>query len=324
MPNANEPSWLSSIYRFLRSVKLAVVLLLLITAASILATLVPQGNDLAFYQMTYGPKVAWLITGLNFDKFFSSFLFLLPAGLFVLNLGVCMVDRFVGRIRRKAKKRFGPDILHIGLLILFVGGVITFAGRQEGYLTMTEGDTAEIPGGYTMSLVAFEFLTYENGVPKDWISTVNVTKDGEMVIEEFAIEVNRPLKIGNVKLYQSSYSSDSTLAVTDIDGTRYEAEVNSIIPGDESSFIFRGIQMTAEGADVAVFDTWVDHEITGRVRLGLNENLGDYTITGIFSDMSTGLQAVIDPGYTVVFIALFIILLGLSLTYIQKIGDNKL
>ncbi len=324
MSSEREPDRLKSIYGFLRSVKLAVVLLLFITATSILATLVPQGRDAVFYQAAYGTGVSRLITGLNFDTFFRSSLFLFPAALFVLNLGVCMVDRFVGRIKRKAKKRFGPDILHTGLLILFVGGVITFAGRKEGNLSMSEGDTAELPGGYTLSLLSFEFLTYENGVPKDWISTVSVTKDGKMVIEEFEIEVNRPLKIGNVKLYQSSYSSDTTLTITDTAGTRYKAEVNSIIPAQKGAFIFRGIELNQDSVEVAVFDTWVDHVITGTVRLGLNEKLGDYTITGMFSDMSTGLQAVIDPGYTVVFIALFIVLLGLCLTYVQKIGDNRL
>ena len=328
MPDSSEPGWLASIYKFLRSVKLAVVLLLLITATSILATLVPQGSDLAFYQAAYGPRIAWLITGLSFDTFFTSFLFILPAVLFVLNLSVCTVDRFMGRIRRKAKKRLGSDILHVGLLVLFIGGVISFAGREEGYLSMTEGDTAQIPGGYTMTLLSFEFLTYASGAPKDWISTVSVTKDGEIVIDEFGIEVNRPLKIGNVKLYQSSYTADSSLIVTDLAGVQYEAEVNSIIPGEEQAYIFRGIEYAGpgEGAgeEVGVFDTWVDHQITDRVRFGINEKLGDYTITGISSEMSTGLQAVIDPGYTVVFISLFLLMLGLALTYIQKIGDNKL
>ena len=324
MPHLGEPGWLVSIYKFLRSVKLAVVLLLLITATSILATLVPQGKEPDFYQAAYSARVAWLILGLNFDRFFTSFVFLLPAALFVLNLSVCMVDRFVGRVRRKAKKRFGPDILHLGLLILFIGGVISFAGRQEDYLWLSEDDTAEVPGGYTVRLLSFEYLTYENGVPKDWISTVSVVKGGETIIEEFEIEVNNPLKIGNVKLYQSSYTAESTLFVTDTAGTLYKAEGDSIIPGDQHAFIFRAIENLEDGQEIGIFDTWVDHQITGRVRLGPGEKIGDYTITALSSTMSTGLQEVIDPGYSVVFVSLFIILLGLGLTYIQKIGDNKL
>ena len=45
MSKEGDTGWLTSVYRFLRSVKLAVVLLLLLTGASILATLVPQGKD---------------------------------------------------------------------------------------------------------------------------------------------------------------------------------------------------------------------------------------------------------------------------------------
>ena len=323
MPDDGDRGWLTSIYRFLRSVKLAVVLLLLLTGASILSTLVPQGNAPEFYQAAYGKTAAWLILGLSFDRFFKSFLFLLPAGLFILNLGVCSVDRFVGRVRRKAKKRFGPDILHIGLIVLAVGGVFSFTGRQEGFYTLSEGNSATIPGGYTLSLLSFEFLTYENGVPKDWISTVNVTKDGETVVDEFEIEVNRPLKVGRVKLYQSSYSADSKIMVTDVAGTHYEVEVNTLIPNGNGALIFRGVEFAPGEEKIGVFDTWMDHKITGTVLIGLNEKVGDYEIIGIYSDMYTGLQAVIDPGYTIVFIALFAILIGLGLTYIQKIGDNK-
>jgi cytochrome c biogenesis protein ResB len=190
---------------------------------------------------------------------------------------------------------------------------------------MSEGDTATIPGGYTMSLLSFEFLTYENGVPKDWISTVSVTKDGTTVVEEFAIEVNRPLKVGNVKLYQSSYSAENFVTLTDMAGSRYEVrtETNRIIPAEKGAYIFRGVESVPGNAKMGVFDTWFDDEITGRLRLGLDEKLGAYTISGIFSDMSTGLQMVIDPGYTVVFIALFVIMIGLGMTYIQKIGDNQ-
>lgn len=318
-----NPGALRSIYRFFRSVKVAVALLLIITSLSILATLIPQGKDTAYYQAAYGTAVAWLITELHFDRFFRSFLFLMPSALFLVSLAVCAIDRFAGRIRRKMKNRFGPDILHIGLLILVVGGVVTFSVRKEGFVTLSQGDTVSIPGGYSVSLLSFEFLTYENGMPKDWISTVSVSKDGRIEIEEFQIEVNRPLKIGNMKLYQSSYFIESTLSIRDAGGALYEIEADSVIPAEAGAFIFRGIESTSEKNTVAVLDTWLDHEITGTVRLAPGEGLAGYTIAGMDQGFSTGIQAVIDPGYKIVFVALFVVLIGLSVTYIQKIGDNR-
>jgi hypothetical protein len=325
MPNIDKPGEvgvLTSIFRFFRSIKTAVTLLLIITALSILATLVPQGRDAAYYQSAYGTGPAKGIIGLNFDTFFSSFLFIFPTFLFCINLGVCTVDRFVGRLRRKMKKRFGPDILHAGLLILVVGGIITFSGRREGVTSLLEGETASFPGGYTVTLTSFEFLTYADGVPKDWISTVRVAKDGDTVIETFDIEVNRPLKIGNVKLYQSSYFVEDSLTVRDAAGTDYHVKKDSLIPAGDEALIFRGMESPAGSNKVAILDAWKDHEITGTVRMEIGDSIGKFTITEIHNRMATGLRAVIDPGYRIVFVALLIVITGLGLTYIQKIGDT--
>lgn len=316
-----ESGVLISIFRFFRSIKTAVTLLLIITALSILATLVPQGRDTAYYQAAYGAFPAKVIIGLNFNTFFSSFLFIFPAALFCVNLGVCTLDRFVGRLRRKMKKRFGPDILHAGLLILVVGGIITFSGRQEGFVSLSEGETASFPGGYTISLTSFEYLTYADGAPKDWISTVQVEKDGDTVIEAFGIEVNKPLKIGTVKLYQSSYFLEAFLVVRDADGNDYDIRKDSIIPLEDGALIFRGIESPARGNNVVILDTWKDHRITGTIRMAIGDSIGEYTINKIHNKMSTGLRAVIDPGYRIILISLLVIIAGLGLTYIQKIGD---
>ncbi len=320
---SHQPGAFTAIFRFFRSIRTAITLLLIITALSVLATLIPQGRDAAYYQEAYGAGVATLITGLNLHTFFSSFLFVFPSSLFFINLAVCTFDRFAGRIRRKMKKRFGPDILHVGLLILVIGGIVTFSGRREGFVTLFEGEAASFPGGYTVTLTSFEFLTYDDGAPKDWISTVEVAQDGETTIEAFQIEVNKPLKIGNVKLYQSSYASEDILTIYDGDGTSYNVEKDSIIPVGNGAFIFREIESdpAGPGGPVAVLDTWVDHEITGTVRMGTGEALGEYTIAEISRKMATGLQAVIDPGYRIVFAALLVVVVGLCLTYIQKIGD---
>jgi len=128
-----------ALYRFFRSVRLAVVLLLVLTLLSLLSTFVPQGRPDQFYTARYSPFVSGLITGSGMGRFFSSILFLAPVFLFTVNLGVCAVDRFVKRTRAGAKKRYGPDFLHVGLLILIAGGIVTSFARQEKVVWMAEG-----------------------------------------------------------------------------------------------------------------------------------------------------------------------------------------
>ena len=116
---------LRTLYLFFQSIKLVVVLLIIIAVLAAMSTIVPQGEDVQYYVNTYSPFIARLITGLDFHHLFRSILFLLPVGLFFINLTVCTVHRILKRIQQGAAKRFGPDLIHVGILILMVAGIET-------------------------------------------------------------------------------------------------------------------------------------------------------------------------------------------------------
>jgi cytochrome c biogenesis protein ResB len=138
---------LVKVYQFLKSPKLTFNLLIALVALYILSTFIPQGRDLAFYYRSFAPALAWLIKGLDLHRFYTSWLMIIPLVFFLLNLSVCTAGRIVGHFRpgnrseggagdRSAgsggRRRFGPDIIHIGLLVLVVGGLMRSAGRREG------------------------------------------------------------------------------------------------------------------------------------------------------------------------------------------------
>ena len=168
---------MKGLYKFLKSIKLAIVLISYITITSIIATLIPQGKEAAFYAQKYGVFLSWLIQSIGFDNFFKAFLFILPSTLFFLNLGVCAVDRLVKEFRGKMKKRFGPDIIHVGLLLLIVGSMFTFLLREEGFMYMGVGEIIKLQKKYQLYLEDYKFLIYPDGRPKDWISTLSVSDD---------------------------------------------------------------------------------------------------------------------------------------------------
>lgn len=315
-----------SIYNFFKSIKLAIVLILFIIITSSLATLIPQDKDIDFYINVFGRFLAWIIVTSDFDNFFRSVIFIVPVTFFFINLSTCTFHRFNTRLMKNSKKRFGPDILHIGLLVMIIGGVITFFGREEGFANLEVGDDIKLPGGYTMTLTDFEFLKYEDGTPKDWISTVKVQKGDKVIHESFPIEVNLPLKVGNVKLYQSSYNINSFIMVTDPDGTGYRLSLGQMIPVGDDGYILRDVvpHKTDSSRSVAHFDFWQNHEITDHFDYRISDTIDIYRISSMDRKMSTGLQMVRDPGYYPILIGLLLLTLGLFITYIQKIGDNKL
>jgi hypothetical protein len=314
-----ERSALTALYNFFRSIRLAVVLILIIAVLSILSTLIPQGNDAAFYFHRYGAFWAQVVLRLEFDNLFRSILFLVPAGLFFINLSVCTADRLLGRQRRGARRRHGPDLIHIGLLVLIVGAMFSVFGRREGVVYMGEGDQIRLAGEYTVRLLEYRYEEYENGRPKDWISTVEVHKDGELAIASFPIEVNRPLKVGGIRVYQSSFAREDRAFLEDETGHVSPIGNGQGFELDGAMVIFRG----NEGQE-AVFERWEEHTRTAIYRIAVGQSIGQYTLRELGSRDVTGLKAVKDPGFIPVVVALIVLSAGLALTLIQKRKDREI
>jgi cytochrome c biogenesis protein len=321
--------------------KLAIVLILYLAITSAVSTLIPQNDELSFYYSNYSPVIARIIETTNFYRFFRSILFLFPIVVFFLSLLTCAVDRLVRRLRSKARKRFGPDMVHIGLLILLFAGITGIYGRSESMIWLSEGESAQLPNGYELYLESFTFLKYEDGRPKDWLSHVNVLGSGK-VVKSHTIEVNKPLKIDGLNVFQNSYTQDFTADVRDLNG-----ETVTIRPGDyyvagESIVVFRGIEVDPETEEAvklngqcpesgrAVFEELsgqaegASHTVTAVHRVGVNEQIDWFTIEKLCVNNATGLQVVEDPSVASLIVSLILIGSGMSLTFIQKMGDKKI
>jgi cytochrome c biogenesis protein len=311
-----------ALYRFFKSTRLAIVLILLITLLSLLSTLVPQGRDDAFYKEKYAPALYDLITILDFNRFFKSVLFILPVAMFTLSLGACTVDRLVRQSRSKAKKRFGPDIVHIALLVLIAGGLVTALGRQEKDISMSQGEDAAVSSHYSIKLMSFEFLKYENGSPKAWISTVDVYRDGALESSAFPIRVNHPLRLKGVSVYQTTYDNQATFRLRDTTGAEVTARIGQGFQY-EGSFWYLADVIEDGGARKALFQQYKNNDLVGMKKVALNESLGPYTLLGIDQRMTTGLRAVTDPGFATVLVAVIFLALGLALTFLQKRTEER-
>jgi cytochrome c biogenesis protein ResB len=310
---------LSALYRFFRSIRLAVTLILILAALSILSTLIPQGKDAAFYFHTYGPFWAQVIMTLDLHDLFRSLLFLIPVGLFFVNLSVCGIDRLVSRERRRARRRHGPDLIHIGLLLLIIAAMFSVFGRVESLVYMGEGDEIRLKGQYQIRLVDYEYEQYEDGRPKDWISTVEVRRNGELLIPSFAIEVNKPLRIAGIRIYQTSFAREDRALLRDKDGIDRQISNGQGFEVEGAVVIFRGIE-----GGTAVFEEWKQHTRTAIHRIGIGRRIGEYTIADLGARDVTGLKAVKDPGFVPVVVALTVVAAGLTLTFVQKRKDREL
>lgn len=259
---------MKSTVKFFSSVKLAIVLLIIITIASILGTFIPQQRSQAEYVMHYG-QLSSLLMRLEFTNLYHSLWYISLLLLFAINILVCTLKRLTPKLRKtfnpvleietkklqalkfkdnlkknwklettkenlssllashhyrlKEKKKenrifllarkkrlgaYGSDIVHFGLLIILLGGIISgFSGFRDN-LSISEGQTLAVPNaGFKLRLDKFETDYYPNGSVKDWRSTLTVIENEESVLTQ-SIEVNHPLSYKGFVFYQSSYGWD--------------------------------------------------------------------------------------------------------------------
>jgi cytochrome c biogenesis protein len=311
---------LNSVYKFFKSVKLAIVLILVITLFALLSTLIPQGKSLEEYKNMYSPTLLGLVTMSGLQSYTSSLLFWVPALMFILNLGVCTIDRLVSRARRKAARHFGPDLIHIGLLILAVGALITASVRREHDFKMYPGDAVKLSGGYAMKLTNFEFLKYPDGRPKAWISTVDVSKEGLPIRKDVKIEVNHPLALGNLKIYQTNYGNDGSIDLLNPSGQSAKMNIGQGLQDGASAVYFTSAHPSEDPTEglAAHFEEWQGETFISDFDISAGHMLYDYRVVSVTSREYTGLRAATDPGFAFVLIALIIASVGLTLTSVNK------
>ncbi len=318
------------------SMRLAIGLIAYLAIASGLATIIPQGLAEEEYLELYPKIVAQLVIQTGFDGFFGSILFIIPAFAFFTNLSACTVKRFVVELRKKARHHHGPDILHVGLMLLVMGSIWSFSGHQAGSVVLAPGDGVNLPDGSILHLDDFRYERYDDGRPKDWISVVSIDKDGKSVKKGVEIRVNTPLRYNDLTFYQTTFQEVPALGLVDASGNRHVLAQGEerIIDGETYFFMAPEGDGSMAGMGSAAMGS-TPSTPTGRavMRVGVSpggttykagpgESVGSLKVVGIEAQLASGLEAVSDPGYKLVFIALLLIALGTTVTFAQKLLEG--
>ncbi len=256
---------MKSLLKLFSSVKLAIVLLIIITLASLVGTLIPQQRSPGEYVAQWG-QLGNLLYRFQFTNLYKSLWFLSLLFLFALNIIVCTLTRLPQKFRKafqpklikekknilvfkikdnfkknwdlsktknelekelssrnyrfkeeleenkaflSARKRtlglFGADVVHLGLLIILAGGIISGLGGIRKNLTFAEGNVLNVPNAeFKLRLDKFETEYYPDGNVRDWKSTLTVIENEKPILTKI-IEVNHPLSYKGYVFYQSGY-----------------------------------------------------------------------------------------------------------------------
>lgn len=329
------------------SIRLGISLIAYLAIASSIATLIPQGLPEEDYHDRYPKLVAELVVQTGFDNFFKSILFIIPAFAFFTNLSACTVKRFLRELKKKARRHHGPDILHVGLMLLVIGSIWSFSGHKAGSVVLAPGDGVNLPDGSLLHLDDFRYERYDDGRPRDWVSVVTLEKDGVKIKEKFEIRVNTPLRYKDLTFYQSTFQEVPGLALADAAGTEILlAQGEERVIGGET-YLFMAPEgasagETSMGAGSAPMGAKSSAAVGSKpttastravirmgagasgktLRLAPGDMAGALRVLGIKAQLASGIDAVSDPGYKLVFVALILIAAGTTLTFARKLKEG--
>lgn len=318
-------------FKALRSTGLAIFLIAYLAAASVAASFLPQGREAGYYRGSMPAPIAELAIRTGFTDFYASPAFLGPALLFFSNLSSCAAYRLAKELRKERKKRrHGPDLIHLGLVLLIAAAVAGEAVQRlkpeetRGFVRLAPGEAVRLSGNRILALVSLREEDYPDGRPEDWVSVVRVTEGDRLLVADREIRVNRPLRLGGLSIRQASFQTAGVLGLRAPSG-----ETRDLVEGESLALSSGSVELTSVdlGAGKAFFREAAkpgESAEARRFELGPGSALGDFTVVGLRAEELSGLVASYDPLYPAVLASFAVTILGLFVTFAQKLKGGKL
>ncbi|MBL4953937.1 cytochrome c biogenesis protein ResB [Neobacillus sp. YIM B02564] len=320
------------IYRIISSMKTGLCLLVLIGLVSAVGSMVFPGG------------------------FFNTFVFKLLLLLLLLNMMLCTINRvvffkksnfFKRKIGKGLIRQIGVLLLHSGIVLILIGGVVySFYGQSE-QIEILSGETTNLAYAMVMDkpislkLNDFKIETNHDGTPSQYYSDLSVIEGGKTQRKQ-VISVNHPLKYKHIKAYQDSYGyAVRSRAVTNTDNGQeqllYEGE-SLTIPGSKRTVkIYRyfpdfdptkGMAQNSmkQGDARVVYSVYENKKLlgVGAAKFGSKIEIDDHKYV-VFDGVEpfTVLKVKSDPGLIFVLIGSLMFMLGVSMALIYMPARKK-
>jgi cytochrome c biogenesis protein len=232
--------------------------------------------------------------------------------------------------------RVGVYIVHMSILVIFIGAIVGhFFGFKGSVMIPELRSTDKIftnPGskpielGFTLRCDSFGLEFYNNGMPKEYKSSLTILENGMEVMQK-EIRVNTPLSYRGITFYQSSYQGHQEFVVQIIEMDSGERRQFSLpfqqqISWDEKNLHFGIINAEASGqrairskvwfkpGNNEAITQWVDNNETVSITSG--DQIYSITVKQLYS---TGLQVAKDPGVWIVYLGCGFLLFGLYIAF---------
>ncbi len=237
--------------------------------------------------------------------------------------------------QKAAWSRAGVYIVHLSIIIIFIGALYDRLYGYKGFIFLPEGQKSDIVFpeegntpidlGFFIGCEQFEIEYYSNFMPKEYRSRLIVEEAGQADITR-DIEVNKPLHHKGIAFYQSSYRplDDFIFTLTAPDKTQhyFNEQYRELVTWPEKKLQFGILREEKRGEQVTRIKIWLRHDNEPAETFWLGNGEKRSVKAGsqsyLFSAKqryATGLQVVKDPGVWIVYLGFSLLLLGLFITF---------
>lgn len=306
--------------RVFSSLKTTIFLLILIAVFCVSGTLIPQGLTLEEYRRLYGPETLRILKALDLLNVYHSWWFLSALGALALNIIACSITRLPS-LRGIKPSRVGVYIVHLSVLVIIAGGLITGVFGLKGYMKIREGESTAVVLSrdkafllpFSVRCEDFTVSYWPDGTPRDYVSRVSFLKDGRPLREGVRIRVNHPVRFEGLTFYQSSYGKEVSFTF-EVAAAGWQKKLE-LIPGEVKPLgPSLRLGLMKHMGDLAFVVLFEGNSPRGFwIREGEERKVGRVVVSLIGKEERTwtGLQVSHDPGAPVVFVGAGLFAFGL-------------
>jgi cytochrome c biogenesis protein len=225
--------------------------------------------------------------------------------------------------------RFGVYIVHLGVLIVLIGGLTTALFGFRGYMNLAEGTKSNLVSFFSGPKIIelpfyvrcnnFKIDFYPSGMPKAYISDLSIIENGKEVLRK-TIKVNDPLKYEGIYFYQASYGQgEAFLKIVSKSGQRIVG-----VAFGQPVKLGENTYLRIVSIDGNTMTIGIEFIRNGKVQPGVIKPFVLYKIPGTDKSVAmvdfkpvfyTGLQVSKDPGTWIVWTGSTILILGLIVAF---------
>lgn len=215
--------FLKKIYRFLKSMPLAITLLVILAAACGAASAVQQHQTAEWYKAQYGEQIGTLICRIHLDDAYHSPWFIALSACLCLSLLTCNLTRVNGLIQRTRQANegkagiWGAWVCHLGILVLVIGFVAGQVTQKEYTIAGLPGETLPLGGtGMQVTIHDFTIDWRDDGSAGQYTAEISIT-DGSGNTRTGQASVNHPASLCGYEFFQNSagWAADVTVMRND-------------------------------------------------------------------------------------------------------------